>query len=180
MKELELALLALMLSSPAQAGVVETSFRDAAGARVLQESVVVGAPPSEVWRAFTTDDGFARWASPVVHIVPGNGGSIEFALAPGGRIGDPHNVRHRIDVYQPDALLIFHNEFVPPGGPFDPAAFGTVRTMLTFEEAGAGQTKVTETVIGFGSGAAYDGLYAHLHDGNAEYLTTLAASFEKP
>jgi hypothetical protein len=42
-----------------------------------------------------------------------------------------------------------------------------------------GQTKVTETVIGFGNGPAYDGLYGHLRDGNAQYLATLAASFTK-
>lgn len=59
----------------------------------------------------------------MTHILPGNGGSIEFALMPGGKIGDPGNVRQCIDVYQPDALLIFHNEFVPAGGRFDPAAF---------------------------------------------------------
>jgi uncharacterized protein YndB with AHSA1/START domain len=179
MKGIEFALFALALLSSAQATVLDTSFKDASGARILQESVLVSAAPSEVWRAFTTDAGFARWAAPVAHIVPGNGGSIEFALDARGKIGDPMNVRHRIDVYQPDALLIFHNEFVPEGGPFDPAAFGKVRTMLTFQDVGMGQTKVTETVIGFGSGPAYDGLYGHLRDGNAQYLATLAASFTK-
>ena len=66
----------------------------------------------------------------------------------------------------------------------------SVRTSLVFAIAlltacgdhGGGKTKVTETAIGFGEGANYDAQYAHLRDGNAEYLTTLAKSFdaEKP
>jgi len=176
-----LALALLLTAAPAAAaGVSDTSFTDAGGMRVLRESVVVAAPPSAVWQAFTQDDLFARWSgAPVAHIVPGNGGTIEFALMPGGKIGDPMNVRHRIDVYEPDALLIFHNEFVPSGGPIDATLFPSVRTMLTFEDAGPGHTKVTETVIGFGSSAAYDRLYDHLRGGNAEYLDMLAKNFRK-
>lgn len=179
MRGIVFALIAAMSATAANAAVEDLSFRDAAGARVLRESVVVQASPAEAWQAFTTDSGFTKWAVPVAHIAPGNGGLIEFALDASGRIGDPNNVRNRIDVYQPNALLIFHNEFVPAGGPLDPVTFGTVRTMLSFEAVGTGQTKVTETVVGFGSTAAYDALYAHLHDGNAEYLGMLAASFEK-
>ena len=86
---------------------------------------------------------------------------------------------NRIDIFLPDELLAFHNEFVPAGGPFDPATFGSVRTLVSFEDTGAGQTKVTETVIGFGEGAKYDQLYDHLHGGNAEYLRNVATYFSK-
>jgi hypothetical protein len=68
---------------------------------------------------------------------------------------------------------------VPQGGPFDPKAFGAVRTILDFEDAGQGKTRVTETVVGFGSGPAFDQLYEHLRAGNADYLTTLAKLFAK-
>jgi len=171
--------LAAVLAVPAAGEVHDTSYRDASGARVLREWVVVGAPVDDVWKAFTTDDGFASWAVPVVHITPGNGGLIEFGLGPNSKIGDPDNVRNRIDLFLPDELLIFHNEFVPAGGPFDPATFTTVRTMLSFQDAGAGRTRVTETVVGFGAGALYDQLHAHLHDGNAAYLEALQLHFIK-
>lgn len=177
MKRLSAIAAALLLGASAQAAVKDDSFQDANGARVLREWIVVDAAPAAVWKAFTTDDGFARWAVPVVHITPGNGGLIEFGLSPTSRIGDPNNVRNRILVYQPDSLLIWQNEFVPSGGPFDPATFGTVRTLLSLEDEGGGKTKVTETVVGFADGAKYDELYAHLRGGNAQYLTSLANSF---
>lgn len=159
--------------------VKDESFKDSSGARVLRESVDVAAPLDTVWAAFTTDDGFLKWSGvPVVHITPGNGGLIEFGLTPASRIGDPQNVRNRIILFMPDTLIAWQNEFVPDGGPFDPKAFASVRTIVTLDSADAGTTTVTETVIGFGEGAAFDQLYAHLHDGNAEYLTMLANSFQ--
>lgn len=42
--------------------------------------MVIDAPVTKVWQAFTTDAGFTRWAVPVAHITPGNGGLIEFAM----------------------------------------------------------------------------------------------------
>ncbi|MEI9994095.1 MAG: SRPBCC domain-containing protein [Rhizomicrobium sp.] len=182
MKARHLAVLALatLLFSPARAAVKDDSFQDADGARVLRESVVVDAARPAVWAAFTDDGAFMQWSGvPVAHITPGNGGTIEFGLMPGAKIGDPGNVRHRIVLWLPDAMLAWQNEFVPAGGPFDPATFATVRTVMTFEDAGAGRTKVTETVIGFATGTRYDELYDHLRGGNAEYLIALAGRFGK-
>lgn len=177
-----LALAAAMLA-PAALGdtpdVKETSYRDASGGRVLRESIIVNAVRAKVWAAFTTDAEFMKWGAPLAHITPGNGGLIEFGFTPQTRIGDPNNVRNRIDVFLPAELLVMHNEFVPAGGPMDPKTFGSVRTLLSFADAGAGKTKVTETVVGFGSSKAYDVLYAHLREGNAEYLKSLQDNFGK-
>jgi uncharacterized protein YndB with AHSA1/START domain len=170
----------VLMTGAASAAVTDASYKDAAGARVVRESVVVDAPPAVVWNAFTDDAVFAKWAGlPIAHITPGNHGMIEFGLMPGSKIGDPMNVKNRIDVFLPDELLVFHNEFVPAGGPFDPPTFGAVRTLMRFEDAGDGRTKVTETVVGFGEGAKFDQLYDHLHGGNVEYLEGLAGYFAK-
>ncbi|MBV9420983.1 MAG: SRPBCC domain-containing protein [Alphaproteobacteria bacterium] len=171
---------AALLAISAKAAVSDESFKDASGARVLKESIVVDADAAAVWSAFATDAGFEKWAAPWAHIVPGNGGTIEFGFAPNGTPGAANNVRHRIAVWLPNRMLVFANEYLPPGpGPFDGAAFRETRTILTFEDAGMGKTKVTETVVGFGSTPAHDNLYTHLHDGNAQYLTLLAKSFQK-
>ncbi|HEY4943350.1 MAG TPA: SRPBCC domain-containing protein [Rhizomicrobium sp.] len=180
MKILAGMLVAAMLlpGTPVQTAVKDDSFKDANGARVLKESVVVDAPPAAVWMAFTVDDRFVKWSGvPVAHVTPGNDGLIEFGLMPGSKIGDPGNVKNRLLVYLPDSLLVWRNEFVPAGGPFDPATFATVRTMIALAPVGGDKTMVTETVIGFADGAKYDELYAHLRGGNAQYLTSLANSF---
>jgi len=175
-----LAATAVAAAVPAPVKIKDMSFRDANGNRVLKEMVVVDAPAAEVWKAFTTDEGFQSWAVPVAHITPGNGGMMESALSAAGKIGDPENVRTRILVYLPRRLLVLQNEHVPAGGPIDPVAFNSVRTMIEFQDMGPGHTKVTQTVIGFTDDPAHDGLYAHLRDGNAGYLAALAKNFRAP
>ena len=168
---------AALLATPALADVKDVSFKDAFGARVLQESIEVNATPVDVWSAFTTDKGFMKWAAPWAHIVPGNGGTIEFAFAPNGKAGDPANVRHRILVWLPAKILIFQNEYLPPGpGPSDAGAFGAVRTILTFEPTATG-TEVTQTVVGFGDGAKFDQQNTQQHKNKTKNLGMLAKNF---
>jgi len=180
MKFLAAMLAAVMVCAftPVQVAVKDDSFKDANGARVLKLTVLVDATPAAVWKAFTTDDAFVKWSGvPVAHITPGNDGLIEFGLTPNSKIGDPLNVKNRLLVWQPNSLLIWRNEFVPAGGPFDPATFASVRTMIAIAPVGGDKALVTETVVGFGDGAKYDQLYEHLRGGNAQYLSMLAYSF---
>ena len=182
MKAFAVMLLAIGLSTqavaaPAAIQVRDTSFREADGRRVQQLSVVVGAPVDAVWKAFTTDDGFARWAVPVAHITLGNGGMMETSYRLSAKIGDPDNIKNRIDAYLPEKLLVIHNEHVPKGAPFDPALIGNLRTIITFEAIDATHTRVTEAQVGYGDNAGYDSMYDHFRAGNAEELAALAQSF---
>ena len=134
MRKVLLALSAALVCGTAQAQVKDTSFRDADGHRVQQLELTMNATPAKVWDAFTTDKGFSSWAVPVAHITLGNDGMMESSYKLDGKIGDPDNVRHRIDVWMPDELLIFHNEFVPPERSVRcRRRSATVRTILTFE-----------------------------------------------
>ncbi|HVP85291.1 MAG TPA: SRPBCC domain-containing protein [Rhizomicrobium sp.] len=159
------------------ADIKDESYRDAEGHRVLREVILIDAPVSQVWDAFTTDKGFMKWAAPFAHITPGNGGMMESGFAANGKIGDPNNVLNRIDVYLPDSMIVMRNEHVPAGGPMDPDLIQKVRTIITFAPAGDGKTELTQTVVGFGETPGYDAMYAHFRDGNAEYLQSLAESF---
>ena len=77
------------LAAPAPVAVQDTSFREADGHRVQQLSVIVGAPLAEVWKAFTTDEGFTRWAVPVAHVTLRNDGMMESSYKLSSKIGDP-------------------------------------------------------------------------------------------
>lgn len=175
-------LIAAIIASGAAAAptaIRDVSYKDSDGHRVLSESVTVPGSPQQVWGAFATDEGFMRWAVPVAHITPGNGGMMESALTPTGKIGDADNVRNRIVVYLPRQLIVLANEHVPSGGPIDPETFKALRTLIAFKGLGPEETQVTESVVGFGESNAFDDMYAHLRGGNAEYLEALAQSFAK-
>ena len=182
MRKLGLVLLAIGLATPAMAAsppieVKDASYREADGHRIQQLSVIVQAPVAEVWKAFTTDEGFVRWATPVAHITLGNGGMMETSYLLSSKIGDPDNIKNRIDCYLPEKLLVIHNEHVPKGAPFDPVLIASLRTIITFEPLGPHQTRVTEAQVGYGDGPGYETMYDHFRDGNAEELRTLAQSF---
>ncbi len=182
MNQFGLILLVFGLSTAAAAEaisnpVTDTSFREADGHRVLQLSTIIDAPAGEVWQAFTTDKGFMRWATPVAHITLGNGGMMESSYRLSSKIGDPDNIKNRIDAYLPEKLLVIHNEHVPKGAPFDPILIGNLRTIIAFKAVSPTRTKVTLAQVGYGDGPGYDAMYGHFLDGNAEELRDLERSF---
>jgi len=155
----------------------DMSFRDTGGNRVQQLMTVVNAPVSDVWGAFTTDDGFKRWAVPVAHITLANDGMMESSYNIHSKIGDPENIRNRIVAYLPQRLLILQNAHVPKGAPFDPVLIATLRTIITLEPIDKTHTRVTEAQVGYGVGAGYDAMYEHFRSGNTYSLHELAQSF---
>jgi uncharacterized protein YndB with AHSA1/START domain len=157
--------------------IKDQSFKDADGHRVLQITTVVNASLDDVWKAFTTDDGFKRWAVPVTHITLGNDGMMESSYELTSKIGDPDNIRNKIIAYLPQKLIVLQNAHVPEGAPFDPVLIASIRTIITFEPVDATHTRVTEAQVGYGEGAGYDDMYKHFRDGNAYALHTLAQSF---
>ncbi len=157
--------------------IKDMSFKDTDGHRVQQLTTIVNAPLSDAWNAFTTDDGFERWAVPVTHITLGNDGMMESSYEISSKIGDPDNIQNRIVAYMPQKLLVLQNAHVPKGAPFDPVLIATLRTIITFEPVDATHTRVTEAQVGYGEGAGYDTMYQHFRDGNAYSLHSLAQSF---
>jgi uncharacterized protein YndB with AHSA1/START domain len=155
----------------------DTSYREADGHRIQQLSVVVEAPVGRVWKAFTTDAGFVTWATPFAHITLANGGMMETSYKVSSRIGDPDNIKNRIDCYLPEKLLVIHNEHVPKGAPFDPVLIASLRTIITFEALGADKTRVSEAQVGYGDSPGYETMYRHFRSGNEEELRNLAQSF---
>jgi uncharacterized protein YndB with AHSA1/START domain len=179
MKALALSLAVTLLATAAQAQVKDTSYVDGAGHRVQQLEAVVAAPLQQVWDAFTTDDGFASWAAPVAHVTLANDGMIEASYRMDAKIGDPDNIRNRIVAYVPGRLLVLANEHAPEGAPFDAEAFAKIRTVIEFQDAGGGKTKVVESGVGYGDGATFDSVYKHFRAGNAYEFQLLADRFTK-
>ena len=157
--------------------VSNTSSVEADGDRVLQLSVVVPAPPSAVWEAFTTGEGYKGWAAPVAEVDFRVGGIIETSYDPASQPGRPGNIKNQIVAYVPERLLAIRNVQTPPG--FRGAeAFGRTSTVVQFEPAGTGATKVTLTNAGYGRGEDFDAVYRHFEWGNAYSLDQLKKRFE--
>ena len=162
------------------ADVADTSYAAPDGTRVLRHEVVVAAQVADVYRAFTTAEGWRTWAVPFAELTPGLsvGAIMETSYNRAAKPGDPNNIKNKVLAYIPDRLFAFQAVQAPQG--FKHAALlAQVFTVAELEPAGAQHTRIKLSMLGYGSGAAFDELYAHFAKGNAWTAQKLVERFEK-
>lgn len=162
---------------PNRPDVNDQSSVQADGARVLKLSILIHAPREKAWEAFATTPGLGSWEAPVAAIDLRVGGYLEASYDEKGTLGDPNNIKHKIIAFTKGRRLEFRNVQAPKGFPHQ-ELFGTVRHILTFEDAGHGITRVTITDVAYGHGADWDQLYNFFHSGNAYVLELLKSHLE--
>ncbi|HYC67462.1 SRPBCC domain-containing protein [Brevundimonas sp.] len=174
------AAMTALSGSPATAqtagGLVDSSSVEANGHRIIQLSVEIPAPPSEVWTALTTAEGWRRLGVGFAEVDFRTGGVIETAYAPDATAGAPGNIQNQIVAYVPGRMLAIRNVKAPPGFPHA-AEFGQTATVMELDPVGEDRTRVTLTATGFGPGPAFDTLYGFFHQGNGQTLELLRDSF---
>jgi len=154
----------------------DTSHVEANGHRVIQLSVEIPAPPSKVWTALTTSEGWRRLGVAMALVDFRTGGIIETGYARGATPGSADNIRNEIVAYVPGRMLAIRNVQAPPGFPHA-AEFAQTATVMELEPVGEDRTRVTLTATGFAPGAAFDTLYGFFHRGNGQTLEALRDSF---
>ena len=169
--------LAAAQTSPPAYPVADQSWAAADGTRVLQQAIEVPAGAPDVWKAFTTSEGFASWAAPVAFVDFRLGGYIETTYDPQGKIGAAGNIRNEIVAFVPGKMLAIRNTQAPPVTAFDVPTFQSLHTVILFDPAGPTATRVTIVQPGYGAGEKFDGVYAHFARGNAWSLQQLARRF---
>ena len=184
MRKVLTALAFVLLAGPAAAqgkypDVRDTSTVDAAGARVLQQSIELNAPAKAVWDAFTDAPTVLRWSANLAVIDLKQGGSMEESYAKGAKIGDPENIRHEIIAYVPGQVLVFRNTNAPSGLP-GRASYGRVVSIVEVQPIDANRTRLTASQTGYAPGADFDKLYAFFKEDNAWLLQQLKTQLESP
>ena len=159
--------------------VVDTSFTEPDGDRVLQLSVSIPAPPADVWRAITTAEGWKRLGVRMASVDFRIGGVIETSYNPDARPGQPGNIRNEVVAYVPDRLLVIRNVQAPPG--FAHAQeFSQTVSVFELEPTADSGTLLRLSGVGFRPGPAFDDLYGKFAGGNAYTLNRLRESFSVP
>lgn len=170
------AALACAASALAQgAHVVDESFTEADGDRVIQVSVDIPAPPEAVWERWSTEAGWTAFATPYVAMDFRVGGMIETSYGAAFEAGSPNNIKNEILAYAPNRALAIRAVQAPPGFP-NPEHFFQTASLIELEPIAEG-TKVIVTGTGFRPGAEFDQLYGMFRGGNAQTLENLRRSF---
>ncbi|MBP6010914.1 MAG: SRPBCC family protein [Alphaproteobacteria bacterium] len=167
------------LAVQAADAVKETSYV-ANGSRVLRHEVVVAASAADAWSAFTTVDGWRSWAAPYVTLSTTQlavDAELESSYDLNAKPNDERNIRQRVLAYIPERMFAFRTVQSPKDFPF-PEEVRQVFSVVEFESLGAKRTRVSLSMIGYGSGARFDGLYGFFSKGNPWSLAKLVERFE--
>ncbi|MBN2564599.1 MAG: SRPBCC domain-containing protein [Candidatus Eisenbacteria bacterium] len=126
--------------------------------RVINGEVMVDAPLSEVWNAWTTEEGIKSFFAPACNIELRVGGAYEMFFLPDGEPGKRGGEGCRIMAIQPERMLSFTWN-APPHLPKARAQFTHVT--IRFEPVGSGGTRVELRHDGWGDGGQWDEAFAY-------------------
>ena len=159
--------------------VRDTSMVDAQGARVLQLSIELEAPPKAVWDAFMDAPTVRRWSAPLAEIDLRQGGTMEESYDAKAPLGGPENIRHEIIAYVPGRTVVFRNTNAPSALP-GRNLYHQVVSILQVDDLGARRSRLTLSQMGYAKGPEFDRLYGFFSEDNAELMESLKAELERP
>ena len=148
------------------------------GAQAAEAPLVdgfVNAPPNEVWRIFTTSEGYKSTGVTQADIDLKIGGHVR-THAGTGALGDEETMDSEILAFDPEHMLALRGVHVPASFPHRAALAGTW-TVLYFDNAGENMTRVRIVGVGFTDDPESQALRAHLAKTDREMLDRAAKRF---
>ena len=151
----------------------------AAGAALAQErainkEAVVAAPLTEVWKAWTTNEGIQSFFAPEAFVDPKPDGRFHIHFNPYAPPGSKGADDMRVLAVQPPKML----SFTWNAPPYYPEVRGQ-RTVVVvrLEPEGESSTRVRLSHVGWGSGGQWDQTFAYFDKAWGRVLENLAKRF---
>lgn len=157
----------------AAAGLIATAAH-AAEAQVTEG--FVNAPVAEVWRIFTTADGYKLTGVEQAEVDLRVGGSIRTHYDSKGKLGDPETIVNEILAYDPERMLAIRIRQAPASFPYPQAKEGTW-TVIYFTKSGADMTHVRIVGLGYRDDAQSQAMRKFFADGNRQTLDRIAKRY---
>lgn len=128
------------------------------GDLILAQEFVVEAAVSDVWKAHSTEAGWASWSAPLVEMDFRAGGTIRTHYGAGAEIGDPGTITLHIVNYVPERVLTLRAELSERWPDVMREDAGNLMTVILFESLGEKRTRVSCYGVGYRDLPAYDDL----------------------
>jgi uncharacterized protein YndB with AHSA1/START domain len=149
----------------------------AAEEAALVHEAVLAAPPAEVWKVFTTAEGWKALGVAQAQVDLRVGGKILSHYDPDGRLGDEKTIENTILAYEPGRMLAIKATKAPAGFPFPKEAMERTWSVIELEDLGDGRTRLSLRGHGYGDDEASRKMRAFFEQGNAWTLGRLAKRF---
>lgn len=146
--------------------VRNTSYATSTGEKVLRLELVIPADKKEVWRLFSTAEGWKKWAAPVVSMDFKTGGQILTHYDKSKTVADPGTIRLRILNYLEGEMITLRVKLTESFPPQVRQEDENLQEIIQFVDLGKGKTKIISSMIGWGKGADWDKAYEFFARGN--------------
>ena len=114
------------------------------------QDITIHAPLAEVWKVWTTSEGYKLLGVAQADVDFRIGGLIRSQYSRTGIIGDEETIENRILAYEPQRMIAMRINRPPKSFPFK-EAWKSAWTVITLTELGQGLTQVRVASMGFGA-----------------------------
>jgi uncharacterized protein YndB with AHSA1/START domain len=136
----------------------------------------VNAPVAEVWRLFTTSDGYLATGVAQADVRLAIGGEIRSHYDPKGKLGDAETIVNEILAYEPQRMLSIRIKQAPASFQHRDAVAGHW-TVLYFNPAGENMTHVRIVGLGYDDTPAAEAARKFFAEGNRWTLDHIAKRY---
>ncbi len=146
---------------------------------VLIQEFTVKAPLKAVWNAYTTNEGYEKWAVPLAEIDLKVGGTIKSNYNPAGTIGDSTTIITHIINYVPHQLITLQAEITDNFPEFMKKEADDFYNVIYFRETEEGHIHVKSFGIGYKNTPKYLELMNYFIPANEMTLMKLIKYLEE-
>lgn len=139
---------------------------------------VIKAPIGEVWKVFSTAEGFKAFGVAQCEMDFRVGGLIRSHYNPKGVLGDDGTIVNQIMAFEPERMIAFHIQSPPKGFPF-PNAYKSTWSVATLTDLGDGTTHLRLAGMGYTPEEESQKMRQFFKSGNAWSFKTLQSHFDK-
>lgn len=144
-------------------------------ATVVSEGLVA-APVDEVWKVFSTDDGYRKLGVAKAKIDLRPGGMLWSTYDPNVELGSEASIGTEILAIDPGRTIATHIKQPPKGFPFT-TAYRTVTNVISLTDLGDGRTNVRVAMNGFDASDESQKMREFFRTGNAWVIQKLQSNF---
>jgi hypothetical protein len=167
MKLFLVSIFTLVLATAARSQEVKnTSYITSTGEKVLRLESILPVDKKTAWEYFTTDEKLKKWIAPVAHIELKTGGYIVTNYDKDKPLSDASSIRLDIINYLEGEMLTMKvklNDTFPKQAQ---AGDQNLQEIIQLTAIDATHTKVTASMIGWGTGPHWDKTYDFFVKGN--------------
>lgn len=140
---------------------------------------IVNTTTGELWKVFSTAEGFKAFGVAQCELDLRVGGQIRSHYDPKGVLGDEGTIHNVILAYEPERMMAFRISKPPKNFPFPEAVWSATWSVATLTDLGDGRTHLRLSGMGYTADAESQKMRGFFKAGNAYSMKRLQGAFDK-